>query len=197
MGFMQVAQTCPACGGKGRTIDKPCPGCKGAARVQVERTVTVRVPAGVDDGTRLRVGGEGHGGAMGGPHGDLYVDIAVRPHERFVRDGADVHSELVLTFPDLALGGTFPADTVHGAEKVELPAGTEPGTEIRLRGKGATRLGRRSQGDHVLHVVARPPRKLGAEERRHWEALRQLAAGSDEAEDKGLFGRVKDFLGGD
>ncbi len=196
MGFMQIAQTCPTCAGRGRTIDKPCAECHGAARIQTERTVKVRVPAGVDEGTRLRIAGEGHGGALGGPPGDLFVDITVKPHARFVRHGVDVHAELAVGLPDLALGGTFAVSTLHGEETVELPAGTEPGHEIRLKGKGVVRLGRRGHGDHVLHVVAHPPRKLSAEQRAHWEALRRLQS-PDDVQGKGLFERVKDFLGGD
>ncbi len=196
MGFMQIAQTCPHCQGRGRVVEKPCPDCSGAGRIQTERTVKVKIPAGVEDGTRLRVAGEGDGGANGGPAGNLYVDIQVRPHEKFQRDGADVHAVLELTFADLVLGGTFPAETLHGPEEVEVAAGTEPGAEVRLRGKGIPRLGRRGQGDHILHVLARPPKKLTSEERKLWEQLRALRTG-EAAEEKGLFDKVKDFLGGD
>lgn len=195
MGFVQIAQPCPTCGGRGQTIDKPCHECRGAGRVQVERTVTVRVPAGVDDGTRLRVAGEGDGGALGGPPGDLYVDIGVRPDPKLVRNGADVHSELVVSFADLVLGGSFSVETLHGEESVEVPAGSEYGTELKLRGKGIARLGRRGHGDHVLHVVARTPKKLSAEQRAAWEAVR--AGTKPEAEEKGLFDRVKDFISGE
>ncbi|MCE5247167.1 MAG: molecular chaperone DnaJ [Candidatus Polarisedimenticolia bacterium] len=197
MGFMQIAQTCPRCGGRGQTVERPCADCGGAGRVQSERTVAVRVPAGIDDGMRLRVAGEGDGGVMGGPPGDLYVDVAVRPHEAFVRDGADVHSELRVSFSDLALGGSFDVETVHGAETVDLPAGTEPGSEMRLKGKGVPRLGRRGQGDHVLHVVAKAPKKLGADERKLWEALRVLERGGTNGADKSILDRVKELIGGE
>lgn len=196
MGFMQVAQSCPTCGGVGRTIDRRCEECRGNGRIQTEKTVKVRVPPGVDDGTRLRVAGEGHGGQFGGPAGDLYVDIAIKPDERFVRDGADLHSEVDVSFPDLVLGRTVTVATIHGTSEVEIPPGTEPGAQVRLDGQGLPRLGRRGQGDHVLHVVARPPRKLSADERTLWEQLRELHAARRRDDEKGLFDKVKDFLGG-
>jgi molecular chaperone DnaJ len=200
MGFMRIAQTCPGCRGTGRQIETPCPDCSGAGRVQTERTVTVRVPPGVDDGTRLRIQGEGDGGARGGPPGDLYVDISVRPHERFTREGFDVHSEFELLLPELVLGTEREIEGLHGTESVQVPAGTDPGAVIRLKGRGVPRLGRRGHGDHLLHVVARPPRKLGSRERQLWQELLEIAAERarrEQGENGGLFSRMKDFLGGD
>lgn len=200
MGFLRMAQTCPACSGLGQVIEKPCLECEGRARIQIERTVKVRVPAGVDDGTRLRVAGEGDGGHLGGPPGDLFVDIEVRPHEKFQREGPDIHSLLILDLPDLVLGGSFEAETLHGPEKVEIAPGTEPGKEVRIKGKGIARLTRRGGvGDHILHVRARIPRKLTPEEKKLWEELRTHVRGTpvDGSDDKGLFGKMKDFLSGE
>ncbi|MDH3283243.1 MAG: molecular chaperone DnaJ [Acidobacteriota bacterium] len=198
-GFMQIQRTCPACEGAGRTIADPCTACRGRGRVTKERTVKVRVPAGVNEGMRVRVRGEGEGGARGGPPGDLFVDISVRPHEIFQRDGADVHSEMAVPFTDLVLGTSLEAPTVHGPVPVEIEARTAPGTTIRLKGQGIAHLDRRGRGDHVLHLVARPPRKISSEERELWERLRELElehAGHD-GEERTLFDKVKDFLGGE
>lgn len=199
MGFMRIAQTCPACGGAGEIVRDACSDCSGRGSVQEERQVRVRVPAGVDDGARLRLRGEGDAGARGGPAGDLFVEISVRPHEIFLREGDDVHAELRVTLPDLALGVTR---TVPGLQESEeeltLPAGSEPGTQLRLKGRGVPRLGGRGRGDLVYHVVARPPKKMSSDERELWEQLRDLQ-GDPAAEDEGggLFGRVRDFFSGD
>ncbi|MBP7147173.1 MAG: molecular chaperone DnaJ [Acidobacteria bacterium] len=196
-GFLQIARTCPACQGAGRVIRQRCPECQGEGRTQSERTVTVRIPAGVEHGTRLRVGGEGDGGARGGPPGDLLVDIGVRPHASFVREGSDVHAELPVSYPDLVLGMTLEVQTVHGPESVEIPAGTEPGTVLTLRGKGVPRLGRRGRGDHVLHVVGRPPKRLGQRERELWEELRRAEAAPADDDSGSLFDKVKDLFSGE
>jgi len=173
-GFLQMAHTCPACGGEGRVVRERCRQCRGAGQVEVERKIRVAVPAGVDDGTRLRVAGEGEPGAAGGPPGDLYVDIRVREHPELRREGADVHQELEVGFADLVLGTRLAVETLHGEETVDVPPGTAPGTTLRLRGRGVPRLGRRGRGDHVVHLVARPPRRVPARERELWERLREL-----------------------
>lgn len=211
MGFMRIAQTCPSCGGAGQVIRDACKTCRGAGRTEVERTVKVRVPAGVDDGTRLRISGEGNGGARGGPAGDLFVDISVRPHETLVRDGADIHSELNVGFVDLVLGIDTEIGGLEGSVPVQVPAGTEPGATLRLAGKGIPRLSSRGRGDHIVHVVAKPPRKLSSRERELWSELRDLAQGTGQggsgkakrkgkqkgSDDGGLLDRVKDIFGGE
>ncbi len=204
VGFVQFAQTCPACGGRGRTIRKRCGECEGDGRIATERTVRVRIPPGVDDKTRVRVAGEGDGGTLGGPPGDLYVDIAVKPHAVFARDGADIHATLTVGFADLVLGGRFEVPTLHGPAPVEIEPRTAPGTAIVLRGRGVPRLGRSGRGDHVVHVTARPPKELEGRERELWDELhaieraRRTAAEAAEPEtDRNLFERVKDFLGGE
>jgi molecular chaperone DnaJ len=185
-------------------VRKRCGECEGDGRVTTERTVTVRIPAGVDDKTRVRVAGEGDGGILGGPPGDLYVDITLKAHPTFLRDGADIHATLTVGFADLVLGGSFEVPTLHGPVPVEIEPRTAPGTEIVLRGRGVPRLGRSGRGDHVVHVTARPPDALDARERELWQELRGLEAArraaSGEAgadDDRNLFERVKDFLGGE
>lgn len=204
-GFVQIARTCPQCRGRGRIVRQPCEECHGQGRIRAERTVKVRVPAGVDDGMRLRVAQEGEGGDEGGPSGDLYVDISVREHERFVRQGADVHSELVVGFPDLVLGGTFEVETLDGPKKVEIPSGTLPGATARLKGEGVPHLDRGGRGDHIVHLEARPPRKPSAEEKQLWRRLREIqeeAGGAEQhleaggREGRSLFERLKEFING-
>ncbi len=201
-GFMQVARTCPQCNGSGEQVVDPCKDCGGDGRIATERTVTVRVPAGIDDGMRLRVAGEGDGGWRGGPPGDLYVDIALKPHEKWVRDDADVHAELVLGFPDLVLGGRFEVETLHGTQDVEVPAGTHPATVLRLAGQGMARVSRRGRGDHLVHVVARPPGRPDEKEKALWRSLRELQErgggvdghlGQPEG-DRSFFDKLRDFL---
>lgn len=201
-GFMQVARTCPECRGAGRRITKPCRECGGQGRISAERTVSVQVPAGIDSGVRLRVAGEGDGGVRGGPPGDLFVDIVTKPHPVFERDGADIHAELPVTLSMLVLGGECTVETVHGPENVQVEAGTAPGTVVRLRGKGAPRLGKRGQGDHLLHVIPRVPKKLSREERTLWEQIRKVETPADDLPDprrdgRGLFDRVRDLFGGE
>lgn len=205
-GFLRLAQTCPRCAGRGKRITKPCSECRGEGRVRTERTVKVRVPPGVDDGTRLRLAGEGHGGTRGGPAGDLYVDISVKPHPQFKRDGADVHAPLRVAYADLVLGGTFTVQTIHGEESFDLPAATEPGAQFALRGKGVQKLSGRGKGDHVVHVTPEVPTRLSERERELWEQLRTIAAetrqerrsaGTAEDDDRSLFDKVKDLFSGD
>jgi molecular chaperone DnaJ len=204
VGFVQFAQGCPACGGRGRTVRKRCAECGGDGRISTERTVRVRIPAGVDDKTRVRVAGEGDGGYLGGPPGDLFVDIRVQPHASFSRDGVDIHATLTVGFADLVLGGSFEVPTLHGPETVEIAPRTAPGTPLVLRGRGVPRLGRGGRGDHIVHVTARPPQAMEPRERELWQELRALeserraaAAESGEPADRNLFERVKDFLGGE
>lgn len=174
-GFLTVARTCPQCGGEGTVIADPCRRCRGEGRVEKERAIDVTIPAGVDHGTRLRLSGEGEHGRHGGPAGDLYVVVAVAPHERFVREGATVLSEETVGFPQAVLGATVEVDTLHGPVSLEIPSGTPNGHEFRLRGKGIQRLGRGGgQGDHIVRVrVDVPhPKDLSAEE---VEVLQRMA----------------------
>ncbi|HEX6202861.1 MAG TPA: DnaJ C-terminal domain-containing protein, partial [Thermoanaerobaculia bacterium] len=174
-GFLTVARTCPQCAGEGVTISDPCPGCRGQGLVERQRSLEVRVPAGVDHGSRLRLAGEGEHGRFGGPPGDLYVVLRVEPHERFERHGTEVYATETIGYPQAVLGATIEVDTLHGPQSLEVPPGTASGTELRLRGEGIERLGRPAgRGDHVVRLEVRVPhpRELGEDE---VELLRRLA----------------------
>lgn len=191
-GFFTVARTCPQCGGEGRTIADPCRACAGEGLVEREREIEVTIPAGVDDGTRLRLSGEGEHGRRGGPAGDLYVVIRVRPHQRFQREGPHVFAPVEVSWPQAVLGAALEIDTLHGPATLELPPGTAHGERFRLRGRGIERLGRGGgRGDHVAEVrIAVPrPRDLSDEER---ELLRRLAElRGDAVREENLVDKVK------
>jgi molecular chaperone DnaJ len=195
-GFLTVARTCPQCGGRGSVFEKPCKQCRGQRRVEREKTLEVTIPAGVDDGARLRLGGEGEQGLDGGGDGDLYVVMRVEQHERFVRDGPHVLGLVDATYPQLALGATVPVETVHGPVPLELPPGTQAGEEFRLAGQGVPRLDGRGKGDHIVRVRLEIPElsELGDEER---ELLRRLAElqGKPVRERRGVKDRVRDLFG--
>ena len=194
-GFFAVSRTCPQCGGAGKVIRDPCAQCSGAGKVREERTLSVRIPPGVDDGTRLRVAGEGEGGHLGGPPGDLYVFLSVEEHPRFSRRDYDIHSEQPISITQAALGTELETETVHGKEKVRIPAGTQPNQVFRLRGKGVPFLDGRGRGDHFVHVAVRVPTSLSDEER---ELLRKFGEihGENPPEMRGVFEKVKDFFTG-
>jgi molecular chaperone DnaJ len=199
-GFLTVARPCPNCRGTGKTIARPCHTCRGAGRVARERKLTVKIPAGIATGQRLRLYGEGEHGSAGGPAGDLYVVVHVQEHPYFHREGDDLYCELPIAFPTLALGGSIKIPTLDGYEEVHVPAGTQPGTRFRIRGKGMPSVSGRGHGD--LHVVARAavPKKLTKEQRRLLEDLAQTMPdemADPEAGDaeKPFFERVKDIFG--
>jgi len=191
-GFFTMLRSCPQCGGSGTIVTKPCTGCDGHGRVERRRKVGVQVPAGVEDGTRLRVAGQGEGGLRGGPPGDLYVVVRVEPHEQFVRDGADIHLEVEVSALRAALGGTLDVPTLGDPERVTLPAGSQHGDRITLRGKGLPRLRRGGHGELLLHLRIVVPRKLSARQR---ELLEQAVA-DEERERPGVFRKFKEFLEG-
>jgi molecular chaperone DnaJ len=189
-GFFTVAQTCPQCNGEGRMITKPCATCSGAGRVEKERSIEVKIPAGVDSGSRIRMTGQGEHGRLGGPSGDLYVVLRVEPHETFHRDGADVLSEISLSYSQAVLGASLKIDTVHGKETLDIPSGTPHGKVFRLRGKGVERVNGYGKGDHIAHITLEVPdaRSLSDEQ---LELLRQLAELEDRPVRKGIFERLK------
>ncbi|HYI67048.1 MAG TPA: molecular chaperone DnaJ [Candidatus Limnocylindrales bacterium] len=171
LGQMVNIVACPRCHGEGRIIASPCTACHGDGRVREERTVEIAIPAGIDDGQRIALEGQGEAGPRGGPNGDLYVAVTIRPHPQLVRRGTELYHELPVTFPQAALGATLTVTTVEGAEEVVVPAGAQSGHEIRLRGLGVPRLRGAGRGD--LHVIVNVvvPAKLGKRER---ELLREL-----------------------
>ena len=192
-GFFAVARTCPQCNGTGKMIKDPCADCGGAGRVREEKKISVKIPAGVDDGSRLRVAGEGESGFNGGPAGDLYVFIGVADHPKFQRRDYDIHSEQSISFTQAALGGEAKVETIDGHEMLKVPSGTQPTQVFRLRGKGVPFLDGSGRGDHYVHVVVRIPTSLNDEQR---SLLEQLAAmeGEEPPHEKGVFDKVKDFF---
>ncbi|HEY6361284.1 MAG TPA: molecular chaperone DnaJ [Vicinamibacterales bacterium] len=201
-GFFTVARTCSQCRGSGSIIASPCPACRGSGRVQKERKLTVRIPAGIATGQRLRLNGEGEGGPGGGPHGDLYVVIHVQEHQFFQRDGNDLYCEIPLNFTTLALGGDITIPTLDGDEPFTIPEATQTGTTFRLRGRGMPDVSGRGKGDLLITVKVITPKKLTREQRKLLEQL----SGSlptekfeptprDNQGDRGLFDRVKDIFG--
>ena len=193
-GFFSVSRTCPTCRGQGRQVKRPCSTCTGQGRVRKERSLSVRIPAGVSSGARLRLAGEGEGGARGGPAGDLYVVLHVRDHADFQRDGDDLYCMVPITFSQAALGADLQVPTVHGERKLTIPVGTQSGQTFHLKGQGAPRLGRKGRGDQVVTVHVETPRRLSKRSR---ELLEELAAeeGAPRASGLGLFERVRELLG--
>ena len=175
-GFFTVARPCGTCRGTGRVIASPCGTCRGAGRVTRERKLTVRIPAGVATGQRMRLTGEGEHGTAGGPQGDLYVVFHVADHPYFQREGDDLHCEIPVQFTTLALGGTVNVPTLDGTHALEIPEGTQPGTSLRIRGKGMPNVSGRGHGDLHVIVGVQVPRKPSREMREALEALRHGAA---------------------
>jgi len=200
-GFFTVARTCGQCHGTGSVIAKPCLTCRGAGRLQKERKLTVRIPAGISTGQRMRLSGEGEAGAAGGPTGDLYVVVHVQEHAFYKRDGNDLYCEMPVHFTTLALGGDIEVPTLDGPESVSIPQGTQTGSTFRLRGHGVPDVGGHGKGD--LHVIVKglTPKKLTKDQKKLLEQLAAtLPADAHEptpagGEERGIFERVKDIFG--
>ncbi|WP_426414736.1 molecular chaperone DnaJ [Aestuariirhabdus sp. LZHN29] len=172
-GFFSVQQTCPNCHGSGKQIKDPCRSCHGEGRVQEYKTLSVKVPSGVDTGDRIRLAGEGEAGVNGGPAGDLYVQVSVREHSIFHRDGKHLYCEVPITFVDAALGGELEVPTLDGRVKLKVPAETQTGKLFRLRGKGVTPVRGGSQGDLMCRVIVETPVSLSKEQKELLEALQR------------------------
>ena len=180
-GFFSIQQTCPACKGAGTMISDPCENCHGRGRVRKTRTLSVKVPAGVDDGDRIRLSGEGEAGRNGGPPGDLYVEIRINPHKIFLRDGADLSCEVPISFSTAALGGDVELPTLEGNVSLKVPAGTQSGKVFRLRGKGVTTVRDPRKGDLFAKVAVETPVNLTNEQK---ELLSQFDATVQSGGDK-------------
>ncbi len=190
-------KTCEACQGEGKIIKEPCPDCSGRGQIHREREIEVKIPAGVDMGSKLRVSREGEAGRRGGAPGDLYVVLHVKPHERFKREGNDIILEFPLSFAQATLGGEILVPTLDGKKaKLRIPEGTQPGTFFRLRGKGIPYLRGFGRGDQHVMVTVQVPKKLNSKQRR---ALQNFAKtlGEDIQEEKSFVDKVKDVLGGE
>jgi molecular chaperone DnaJ len=192
-GFFSVARTCHACRGVGKVIGTPCADCKGAGRIEREKSIEVKIPAGVELGSRLRVQGEGEGGASGGPAGDLYVVIHVGEHEQFERQGSNLYSSVPVTFTQAALGAEIQVTTLDTPQNLKIPVGTQTGTVFRMKGQGMPVLGGRGRGDLFVSVSVVTPTSLTREQRRLLEQLAQVE--TKDLEEKGLVDKVRDIFG--
>ncbi len=192
-GFFSVARTCGTCRGTGRMIKTPCENCHGAGRVERERNMEVKIPAGVETGSRLRIAGEGESGTAGGPAGDLYVVIHVKEHKQFERQGSNLYASVPVTFAQAALGAEITVETLEGQQPLEIPAGTQTGTVFRLKGHGMPVLGGRGRGDLFIAVSVVTPTSLSREQRRLLEQLSDIE--DKDLEDKGLIDKVRDIFG--
>jgi molecular chaperone DnaJ len=173
-GFFTVSSTCPHCSGAGRIIESPCKGCRGAGKAQKVKSMQIKIPPGVETGSRLRLRGEGEEGEFGGPRGDLYVFIHVEPHEFFERDGNDIICRIPVPMTIAALGGTIEVPTLNGNEKIKMPRGTQHGKVFRLKGKGVPHLRGYGRGDQLVQTLIEIPTKLNKKEEKLLEELAKL-----------------------
>jgi molecular chaperone DnaJ len=196
-GFFTLERTCPACHGRGQVIDDPCASCVGSGRVTRERTLSVNIPAGVEDGTRIRLAGEGEAGVRGGPSGDLYIFLAISAHALFQRDGADIHYRVPISMSMAALGGDFEVPTLDGTKtRVKVPEGTQSGRRFRLQGKGMPVMRAKQSGDMYVQVVVETPQNLTKRQRELLIEFERLSSKETHPESIGFLGKVRDFLDG-
>lgn len=189
---MQSSQPCPKCGGQGKIIKDPCTVCKGKGKVRRNRTLRVKVPAGIDDGQSFRVRDEGNAGSNGGPNGDLLVTVTVRKHPIFTRDGANVLCEMPITFTQAALGASIEVPTLDGKVRYTIPEGTQTGTTFRLRGKGIPYVGYKTRGDQFVTVVVETPQKLTREQKELLRKLEESSGDDAQPKKKSFFERLKE-----
>jgi len=197
-GFFSLQQTCPTCHGSGKVVPEPCATCHGAGRLKKHKTLSVKIPAGVDQDDRIRLTGEGEAGTNGGPPGDLYVVVNLKPHSVFQREGADLHCEMPISFATAALGGEIEIPTLDGHAKIKVPAETQTGQVFRLRNKGIRPVRGSVQGDLYCHVAVETPVKLTARQKellRELETITQEDPGAHSPRAKSFFDKVKDFFG--
>jgi len=192
-GFFSVMRTCPNCAGKGQIIKNPCKKCHGAGRVEKEKTLEIKIPAGVETGSRLRVNGEGEAGVNGGPTGDLYVVLHVAEHETFERQGANLYSAVPVTFAQAALGAEIKVKTLEGEEDLKIPAGTQTGTVFRIKSQGMPALGGRGKGDLFVAVTLITPKTLTKEQRKLLEQLAEIE--DTEFQDESFMDKVRNIFG--
>ena len=193
-GIFSIAQTCPRCQGRGQVVDKPCRACSGAGRREKTSKIKIRVPAGVEGGSRLRSGGNGEAGARGGPSGDLYIVIHVQKHEIFERDGDDLICDLPISFAQAALGGTIEAPTLNGEVEIEIPSGTQTGSVFRVKGKGIKNLQGYGQGDLLVRVNVEVPAKLNPAQRAKLEEFAKLCDEAVHPLRKGFLDKARELF---
>jgi molecular chaperone DnaJ len=193
-GFFSMARTCPTCQGMGSVITDPCSGCKGAARVLRQRVVEVKVPAGVEDGTRIRFTGYGEAGGFGGPAGDLYVVLHVKEHPFFAREGNDLHCVIPISFAQASLGAELKVPTLEGEHALKVPEGVQSGTTLRIRGKGVPVLNSHGKGDLFVEVRVQTPTKLNKRQRELLQELEGITRMENKPERRTLLGKMKDMF---
>lgn len=194
-GFFTIERGCTTCQGMGKIIKDPCKKCAGSGRTRKEKSLIVNIPAGVEEGTRIRLAGEGEAGFRGGQEGDLYIFLSVKPHQLFKREGADIHCKVPLSFTDAALGGTVEVPTIEGSRvKVNIPAGTQTGRQFRLKGRGMSIMRSPNRGDMYIHAAVETPVNLS---KRQKDLLKEFSGASEgktnSPESEGFFSKVKDF----
>ena len=194
-GFFSIERTCPQCQGRGQTIKDPCPKCAGQGRATEERSLSVNIPAGIEDGTRIRLANEGEAGLRGGPSGDLYIFLSVKPHELFQRDGADLFCKVPISMTTAALGGSFEVATLDGTQtRVKVPEGTQNGRQFRVKGKGMPVLRQPQIGDLYIQVAVETPQSLSKRQRELLEEFEELSSKDNSPQSSGFFARMKDFF---
>jgi molecular chaperone DnaJ len=194
-GFFSIERTCPTCGGRGTVISDPCLACNGAGRTTEERKLSVNIPSGIEDGTRIRLAGEGEAGLRGGAPGDLYLFLSIRPHEFFQREGADIFCRVPISVTTAALGGEFQVPTIDGGKtRVKVPDGTQTGKQFRLKNKGMPVLRTSRVGDMYIQVVVETPQNLTRRQRELLQEFEQVSVPQNNPESSGFFARVRDFL---
>ena len=194
-GFFRISRPCDLCGGVGEVVRDRCRDCRGSGRVESQQTVRVRIPPGVDTGARLRLPGEGEAGVAGGPSGDLYVVISVRPHPLFEREGPDLHCEIPVPFVTAALGGEIEVPTLEGKVTMRIPEGTQSGTELRLRGQGVPTLRSPARGDQVVHIFVEVPTRLTEHQRKLLEEFGRATGTDVSPRHRSFLEKLKDLFG--
>jgi molecular chaperone DnaJ len=196
-GFFTIERTCPACHGRGEVIETPCGSCNGSGRVTKERTLSVTIPSGVEDGTRIRLASEGEAGLRGGPPGDLYIFLSIKPHEFFQRDGADLFCRVPIAMTTGALGGEIDVPTIDGGRsRVKIPEGSETGKQFRLKAKGMPVLRSKQVGDLYIQVEVETPKNLTRKQRELLKSFEDVSNPNTSPESAGFFARVKEFFDG-
>ena len=193
-GFFTMEQTCPQCGGRGQYVKTPCQDCDGVGRVRQNRELSVSIPSGVEDGTRIRLSGEGEAGAASGPRGDLYIFISVKPHEIFERDGPNLYCRTPASMVNAALGGSIDVPTIEGGKaEVKMPEGAQTGRRMRLRGKGMPRLRGGPRGDMIVELFVETPRNLSDRQKEILKEFCELSGDNCNPDSAGFFNKVKNF----
>ena len=193
-GFFSIARTCTACGGSGTVISDPCTICRGEGRAERQHEIGVSIPAGVEDGTRIRYQGEGDAGRHGGPSGDLYIVLRVRPHKFFEREGNDLHCVIPISFPQAALGAELTVTTLDGETKLKVPEGTQSGQQFRIRGKGVPHLNEYGRGDLIAQIVVRTPTKLNKAQKEMLRELGQTVTVENTPTSRSILEKVKEMF---